>query len=525
MQQDNCGMHTKWLETNHQIKNMKIVIVGGGTAGWIAACYYARFNQNLKNEIVVIESSKIPTIGAGEGSTGIFTKIVNNHFTKLGINEIDFLNKTSSTLKLGIRFKNWNGDDKDFLSPIQPTETTISSVDSHVLVSHILGDYFDSSASGYLMNNDYSTYSNSGSTIMGHSYHFDAQKVGEYFKEYAMKAGVKCVDTEVITLNKNKTTGELDSIETPIGNVSADFWVDCSGFSRVLIGPMGGGWKSYSDYLPTNSAIPYIHQYEINETPKLETLAWAMPNGWMWQIPTQDRYGCGYVYSDKFTTYDNAVDELIKITGRKIEPLRNIKFDCGRVETPWVKNVVAIGLAQGFVEPLEATSIHATIVQLDFLLTNTTNFNLEKESTIFDSNINRYNEFVGRFFDDIKDLIQIHYMTDREDTPFWKYCKYEMKRTDNVKDILNICKHRSPSMLDFNFYHGSGNWGVWCWTLIGLGHLTKEVAKNTLKAYNNTDEQILNTFNGIKNRNFKNSIRCMSSKDFMKTLLNKKLGK
>ena len=114
-------------------------------------------------------------------------------------------------------------------------------------------------------------------------------------------------------------------------------------------------------------------------------------------------------------------------------------------------------------------------------------------------------------------------MTDREDTPFWKYCKYEMKRTDNVKDILNICKHRSPSMLDFNFYHGSGNWGVWCWSLIGLGHLTKEVAKNTLKAYNNTDEQILNTFNGIKNRNFKNSIRCMSSKDFMKTLLNKKL--
>jgi tryptophan halogenase len=143
---------------------------------------------------------------------------------------------------------------------------------------------------------------------------------------------------------------------------------------------MGGGWKSYEEYLPTNSAIPYIHQYETNETPKLETLAWAMPNGWMWQIPTQERYGCGYVYSDKFTTYDNAVDELIKTTGRKIEPLRNLKFDCGRVETPWVKNVVAIGLAQGFVEPLEATSIHATIIQLDFLLTNTTNFVLEKEN-------------------------------------------------------------------------------------------------------------------------------------------------
>jgi tryptophan halogenase len=287
---------------------MKIVIVGGGTAGWIAACYYARFNKNLKNEIVVIESSKIPIIGAGEGSTGIFTKIVNNHFTKLGINEIDFLNKTKSTLKLGIRFKDWNGDGTEFLSPVQPTETTIASIDAHVLVSHVLGNYADSSPSGYLMDNDYSTYSKSGSTIMGHSYHFDAHKVGEYFKEYAMKAGVKCVDTEVTSLNINKDNGELDSIETTIGNISADFWVDCSGMARVLINPMGGGWKSYEEYLPTNSAIPYIHQYKTGETPKLETLAWAMPNGWMWQIPTQERYGCGYVYSDKFTTYDKAVD-------------------------------------------------------------------------------------------------------------------------------------------------------------------------------------------------------------------------
>jgi tryptophan halogenase len=504
---------------------MKIVIVGGGTAGWIAACYYARFNESSKNEIVVIESSKIPIIGAGEGSTGIFTKIVNSHFSQMGINEIDFLNKTKSTLKLGIRFKDWNGDGKEFLSPVQPTETTISSVDTHVLVSHILGDFADSSPSGYLMNNNLSTYSKSGNTIMGHSYHFDAKKVGEYFKEYAVKSGVKCVDTEVTSLNTNKDNGELDSVESTIGNISADFWVDCSGFSRVLIGPMGGGWNSYEEYLPVNSAIPYIQQYENGETPKLETLAWAMPNGWMWQIPTQERYGCGYVYSDKFTTYDNAVDELIKTTGRKIEPIRNLKFDCGRVENAWVKNVVAIGLSQGFVEPLEATSIHATLIQLDFLLTNSLNFFSKKEDTIFNANINRYNEFVGKFFDDIKDLIQLHYMTEREDTEFWKYCKYEMKRTDNVKEILEICKYRSPSMLDFKFYHGSGNWGVWCWSLIGLGHLTKDIAKHTLNAYNYTDEQINSIYKAIKSRNFSNSIRCMDNKEFMKALLNKTLGK
>jgi tryptophan halogenase len=187
--------------------------------------------------------------------------------------------------------------------------------------------------------------------------------------------------------------------------------------------------------------------------------------------------------------------------------------------------VVAIGLAQGFVEPLEATSIHATIIQLDFLLTNSLNFFSTKENTIFSANVNRYNDFVAKFFDDIKDLIQLHYMTEREDTPFWKYCKYEMKRTDNVKDILEICKYRSPSMLDFKFYHGSGNWGVWCWSLIGLGHLTKDIAKHTLDAYGYTDEQINNIYKSIKSRNFANSIRCMSNEEFMKALLNKSLGK
>ena len=502
---------------------MKIVIVGGGTAGWLSAMYACRFNEFTKNEIVVIESSKIPTIGAGEGSTGVLTRVINTYFTKYGVNEIDFLNNTEAILKLGINFKDWNGIGTQFYNPIQPSDTTQSSVDVDLLVQHIKGTAYESSPSAFLLANGYSSYStNKKDTTAGHGYHFDAHKVGQYLKSIAINNGVKCIDTEVTSLNKNAITGELESVETTIGNLKADFWIDCSGFARTLIEPMGGGWTSYSDYLPANAAIPYIHQFEKNEDIKLETLAWSMPNGWMWQIPTQKRYGCGYVYSDMFSTYDNAVAELMKTTGRSIEPLRNIKFDCGRVNYAWVKNVTSIGLSAGFVEPLEATSIHSTIIQLDLLFTNGLNF-VNKESVIYDANINTYNSFIRNLFEDAKDLIQMHYITEREDTAFWKYCKYEMKRTDNVKDILNICKHRSPSMLDFNFYHGSGNWGVWCWSLIGLGHLTKEVAKNTLKAYNNTDEQILNTFNGIKNRNFKNSIRCMSSKDFMKTLLNKKL--
>ena len=506
---------------------MKVVIVGGGTAGWLAACYFARFNFGTEtpNEIVVIESSKIPIIGAGEGSTGIFAKIVREHFSIWGMNEKEFLYETQSTLKLGINFKDWNGKGTKFYSPVQPTETTMASVDTHFLVNHILGDFHDSSPSGYLMARDYSTYTNSGTTIFGHSYHFDAHKVGKFFKKLATKYGkVKVLDTEIVSLNKDSLSGELKSVETTIGNIEADFWIDCSGFSRVLINEMEAGWVSYKDYLLTNAAIPFIQKYEEGEYPNLETLSWAMPNGWMWKIPTLERYGCGYVYSDNHTTYEKAVEELEKTYGKKIEPIRNLKFEPGRLAEPWVKNVVAIGLSQGFVEPLEATSIHATIVQLDFLCTNALNFSFEKNDSAFTANIKRYNKFVNFFFDDIKDLIQIHYMTKREDSEFWKQLKYEVKKTDFVKDILEICEKRSPSMLDFNFYHGVGNWGVWCWTLAGLGHISKEVAKKTLLAYKNTDSMMKGTFDAIKHRNRMNEIKVMNKAEFMKFLIKKKNG-
>ena len=184
---------------------MKIVIVGGGTAGWMAACYFARYNHSSENvnEIVVIESSKIPIIGAGEGSTGLLAKVINREFKKWGITENDFLYNTASTLKLGIRFKDWNGVGTEFLSPVQPSESALGSIDTHLLTSHFKGNYYDASPSGFLMQENQSTYSKSGDTILGHSYHFDAHKVGQYFKNHATKHGVKVIDAEVESLQRN----------------------------------------------------------------------------------------------------------------------------------------------------------------------------------------------------------------------------------------------------------------------------------------------------------------------------------
>jgi tryptophan halogenase len=504
---------------------MKIVIVGGGTAGWISSLILAEANVvSKKFDITVIDSSTIPTIGAGEGSTGVLSDLVNTGLRKLGIDEIDFLNKTEATLKLGIRFKDWNGVGTEYLSPIQASTTYTNFIDNNFYYALTQNKAHLSSEGGFAMENNLSTYFlNKKKTNGAHSYHFDAHEVGKYLKNIAIKNNVTHIDSEVAGLNRDVISGDLKSLSLKNGQtISADLWIDCSGFSRVLVGPMKCGWKSYSKWLPTNTAIPFIQKYEDNDAMRLETLAWAQPNGWMWQIPTQQRYGCGYVYSDMFTTYDNAVDELQKNIGKNIEPLRTIKFDSGRLENFWVNNVIGVGLAGSFLEPLQATSIHSTIVQMGFLKAACLRESVT--NTIIPSNIKLYNDYIGRMVDDFADLIQMQYMTQREDTEFWKYCKYALPKTDFVKYIMDISKYRTVGMLDFNNYFGGAGWAVWSWTLAGLDFLSKENAIDGLNSYD-----AMQISKELYDKSIKfgkiNSMKYLNSKEFMNALRNKEIKK
>lgn len=509
---------------------MKIVIVGGGTAGWLAACIGANLNQILKNDdtninydITVIDSSNIPVIGAGEGSTGLLGEYINKKFKYIGINEIDFLYESASTLKVGIRFKDWNGIGTEYLSPIQPTYSSSYNVDLDLLAFLLHGHYSESSPAGYLMNNGLSSfYTTKNKTTGTHSYHFDAHKVGQYLKKIATKNGIKHIDAEITDVNINSVTGECESVKLKETGeiISADLWIDCSGFARILSNKVNAGWISYKDFLPVNSALPYLHAYQPNDDIKLETLAWAQKNGWMWQIPTQERYGCGYVYCDYFTNADNALKELEETTGRKINPIRNIKFDVGRLENFWNKNVVAIGLASGFLEPLQATSIHTTIVQCELLF----NYFLhnQKEKSINPFSIKRYNDFISNLFDDFKDLLQIHYMTKRDDSDFWKFIKNDLQITERVKYMIEMTKYRSPSMFDLEMYHGAAGWGVWCWTMIGLGYLDKELAENTLKN-NGMLKDAKDFFDKISKSNLRQKHLLLDSNQFMRALWDKKI--
>ena len=508
---------------------MKIVIVGGGTAGWLTAVTLANQNAIYKEDnsehyfdVTVIDSSNIPIIGAGEGSTGVFFEFIKNRINSLNLDELKFLYEANATLKLGIRFKDWNGVGTEYASPIQPTETTLNIIDRNFLFFANEGDFAESSLSGFFMQNDLSTFSISGkNNAESHSYHFDAFDVGKYFKKVCLENGITHIDSDVIDINLDSENGHCKSVSLKNGQtIEGDIWIDCTGFARILLNKMNCGWKSYSDFLPTNNALPYVHKFDDLKDVKMETLAWAQPNGWMWQIPTQQRYGCGYVYSDMFTNADNALKELQENTGRKIEPLRNLKFDVGRVEKFWEKNVVGIGLSTGFLEPLQATSIHTTIIQIDLFIINYLQNN--KKDTIIDNQIKRYNQHVGKMIDDFSDLIRMQYVVDREDTDFWKYCKYELPKTEKVKEILEICKHRVPNVYDWDVYHGGAGWGVWCWTLIGSGLITKELIQKALKR-RSLDMYSKSEYQRMRKQVQNVSVKLKSQHKFLQDLINKKL--
>jgi tryptophan halogenase len=503
---------------------MKIVVVGGGTAGWMSSLYMLRWakQQTQKVEVVVVDSSKIPIIGAGEGSTGLFSDFISTTLSEFGETHLSFIYKTGATLKLGIKFKDWNGAGTEYLSPIEPSMSSRSNIDMMMLNGALVDKPHYSCYTGYLLEKGLSTYYHNKQTATGgNSYHFDAHKVGQYFKEIALKHNATHIDSEIKSLKRNPINGNLESVVLEDGKVlEGDLWIDCSGFGRVLINPMGGGWESYSRYLPVNGAIPYVYPHDEDVRP--ETIAWAQKNGWMWQIPTQERYGCGYVYSDIFTTYDKAVEELEQTTGRKIEPLRNLKFEVGRLKNFWVNNVVSVGLSSGFLEPLQATSIHTTIVQLNYI----TEHLLRLDTKYLNDGIvqKTFNQKMERMFDDFRDLIQIHYMTKRDDSEFWKYVKNGLPKLDKTKEILKICEYRSPCALDWDYYFGSAGWGVLGWTIIGLDLVSKDLIKRDLETSPNDKKQKLKIeWETIMVSHKANEIKLMKNSDLLKHIKTKSI--
>ena len=489
---------------NKQIKN--IVIVGGGTAGWTTALNFLQ--KTIKPKITVIASKEIPIIGVGESTTGRFNDLIQFKNNNINIDEKDFLLKTGSTFKIGILHTNWHTIGESFTSPLGDNFINEKNYPhkgyDYFRIYHISKNLkFDTMIQSQLMLNNKLPFFEVNEDFpeinefnlknakldfrFNHiAYHLDTFKTGQYLKEKVIEnKRVKYIDDTVVDVKKNNDETLRYLILKSGKKISGDFFIDCSGFQRLLIEKQfKNNFISYENELLVNRAMPFHIENKKNTVINNYTHVIAKKYGWMWDIPLQHRKGCGYVYCDNYITPEKAQEEIEKDLKIKITPQKDIKFKAGRLQKFWCKNVLSTGLSSAFVEPLEATSIHMTVMQINHFLeqyySDNINFNCENL-------IEQYNNEMTSVWDDIKDFIVLHYNSPRKDTLFWKEASSEKRRSQRLKKLLNIWENRMPREVDYqgnlsNSFYYFGN-TLWYQILIGMKILKKEVATKELKSF------------------------------------------
>jgi len=433
---------------------MKVVIVGGGTVGWMTSLYLSSIKNG--NEYINISSEEIPIIGVGEGTTGRFV----DEFSKIhyGLNITELMIKINALPKLGIKFRNWT-DKGDFYSPIDGTYTQDFYIDysSYIRPTSQFTTLMNNHKTNYVLKGDQLEYN-----INGHAFHIDAYKTSEYFRELSVQNGVKHIEGTVRDFDFRSVTLK-DGRE-----ITGDLFIDCSGFSRVL--SQDCGWEDYSKYLPVNRGITF----RTSDEKKNEyTVAEAMDNGWTWEIPTREKVGRGYVYCDEFAT---DVEQEIEKRYGQVEWGKEISFKSGRLEKFVNRNCVSIGLSSAFLEPLQATSIHCALVQLElFVQEFMSDIRLLEDSLL----VQKYNEMVAKVYDDMRDFVALHYTGGKSDTEFWLHCK-NMDKPDRLKSILHLAKIRLTRSFDFDNIIGTVRQESWNPILAGLGHFPQSVINSVM---------------------------------------------
>ncbi len=450
-----------------------LVIVGGGTAGWLAAMMLADVagRKGWGTRITVIESSKIGTIGVGEGSTAVFRQMLKH----LRLDEDEFLRETGATIKYAIRHRDWRRvghsydgpiDDPALVSPGVPLDTYAVAAGRSVGEAHLFQHLLAKNRAPVAVKNGRSFPAGP----FHHAFHFDQSLAGAWLRKKAK--GIAVIDDQVKGVEKDEAGIAALALESG-AQVEGDFFLDCTGFRRGLIGEMGAAWISYGDLLPVNRAMPFWVDLKDGEEIAPCTTAWAQKNGWIWQIPTQDRYGMGYVYSDRHTTPEAAKAEVEAALGYEIHPRNDIRINAGRQDRAWIGNCVALGLSSSFLEPLEATSIHGTIVQLMLLA----------EWLDDPSGPAKYNSAVAQQVDDFRDFIRFHYVSERRDSPFWQ--DVAASHPAFIHDRLALWQTRLPEPADFAPFplglpHLQGQ--LYIPVLNGLGLLNQTAARAAMAA-------------------------------------------
>lgn len=418
----------------------KIVIVGGGTAGWMTAAALAKYIRYPDVKITLIESDAIGTVGVGEATI----PGIREFNQKLGIDEQAFMRATQATIKLGIEFSHWSAPGETYMHPFGFYGHDLNALPfyHYWLKQKALGD--PTPLADYCIpcvaaqQGKFAKPNNDPRSVLStyfYAYHLDAGLYAKFLRQLAEQDGVTRIEGKITQVNQDEA-GNIHSVLLEDQRIiDGELFIDCSGFSALLIEKtLAAGFEDWSKWLPADSAIAVpTERTADNIRPFTQSI--AHNNGWQWRIPLQHRNGNGMVYSSEFIDHQSAQTQLLNNLESPIigEP-KQLKFKTGMRKAQWLKNCVAIGLSGGFVEPLESTSIHLIQTGIMKLVS------LFPDKALSQTKIDEYNRQMSEQFSQVRDFIILHYKaTQRTDSEFWRYCK-NMSIPDSLETRMQLFK-------------------------------------------------------------------------------------
>ncbi|MEE2692827.1 MAG: tryptophan halogenase family protein [Pseudomonadota bacterium] len=449
---------------------LRVVIVGGGTAGWMTAAAMNRLLPARDYAVTLIESDEIGTVGVGE-ATLPHIKLFND---MLGVDEARFMRDTRSTFKLGIEFRDWDLPGESYIHPFGAFGEPWGGVEfqhhwlrarAEGLPSFPLQDY--SFAVAAARRNAFAFPDRDPKSIrstFSYAYHFDAGLYAEFLRAMSVERGVRRIEGMVRDIARNPETGDITDLTLKSGErVAGDLFVDCTGFRALLLGGVfGAEWEDWTHWLPCDRALAV--PCEISGPPTPHTRSTARPAGWTWRIPLQHRVGNGYVFSSRFIGDEEARETLLAaLDGRALGEPRLLRFSPGRRKRAWAGNCVGIGLASGFLEPLESTSIF--LIQAAAL--DLVNLMPKRGAERIDPRLSdEFNRLCEMQYDRVRDFLVLHYAANRRlGEPLWDYVR-SMPLPESLAHKIEL--FRTRAMLP-NYQYGLFARDSWLSVLAGQG--------------------------------------------------------